>query len=782
MLIGRREFLAGVGGLGAGLGLGAVSHWLPLASPHVGPDWSPGREKFVPSTCTLCPSHCGIRGRVVDGRLVRIEGNPLHPVSAGGLCPKGAAGIQLLYHPGRLTGPVERTGPPGSSEFRRISWEEALGRIGKTLADLRAGGEARSVAWLTGDLQGLVGELLNRFAGIYGTTHLIREDYTDGAAEVLRLSQGIDAPPAFDLAASDLVLSFGAALSEAWWCLPQAARARDAEAGRRPRWVQIDVRHSRTAAGADEWVAVRPGAYGAVALGIAYVLLKEGLYEAKRIRDQVLGIDDWTDEKGQVVPGFRRLVLRYGRTEEVSERTGVPAETLVRVAKAFGNARRPVAVWDHAVSWRTGGLADALSIHALNILVGAMGRPGGVLVQPPLPVPSLDASGGGGSARDAGAEIPALGAGDWAQRVAGETPPPVKALFLYHSNPVASSPDGAEVAGALQRIPLVVSFSPFLDESARHAHLVLPDHTYLERWQDAAAPPSVPIPVWGLVQPMVPPLHDTRATGDVILSLASGLGGEVAARLPWLKVEDLVRERGEALAAARRGSAFVPSFRRLELRELEARGWWLPHGLSAEEFWASIVETGGWFDPYYDYHDRSAASQLPGGQVKVFPREARQRIASTVPGLEEGFLPLASRSRAGGEDERYPLTLVPYRVMTLASGGTALMPWLLENLGVLTGEAWETWAEMNPETGRDLGFSSGQMVRIESEAGGFRARLRLFPGAQPGVVNVPYGLHTAVEGWGRCGGSNPLIAAGRRRDPSTGLPDWYSTRVRVSPA
>jgi anaerobic selenocysteine-containing dehydrogenase len=778
--IGRREFLAGMGGLGVGLGLGAASHWFPIPPPDVNPAWSPGREEFITSTCLLCPSHCGIRGRLVDGKPVRLDGNPLHPVSRGGLCPKGAAGLQLLYHPGRLTGPVERTGPPGSGQFRRVSWEEALGRITRSLAGLRSGGEARSVMWLAGDVSGIMAALLHRFTRVYGTPHLLVDDYADGSAEVLKLCQGIGAPPAFDLAAADMVLSFGAALSEAWWCLPQAARARDAEPGRRPRWVQIDVRHSRTAASADEWVPVRPGTYGALALGIAYVLLKEGLYDADRVNDQVLGIEDWRDESGQNVPGLRKLILRYGRSEEVSQRTGVPAETLVRLAKTFGSMSRPVAVWDQAVAWRAGGLADALAIHALNVLAGAVGRPGGVLVQPPLPVPALE--GPAGEAPAAGADRTALAPADWAARVAAGSPPPVKALFLYYANPAASSPNPAEVRKALERIPLVVSFSPFLDESARYAHLVLPDHTYLERWQDAPAPPSVPIPVWGLVQPLIAPLHDSRSTGDVLLGLASGLGGDVAASFRWSKVEDVVRERGKALAASSQGSFFVPPFRRDELRELEARGYWLPHGMSADAFWTSIRKSGGWFDPYYDYNDRSAASQFPDGKIRVFPPAARQRIASTVTNLEEGFLPLDTASVPGEEEGDYPLRLIPFRVMTLASGGTALMPWLLENLGVLTSDAWETWAEINPETGRRLGLSSGQRVRIESQAGSFGARLRYFPGAQPGVVNVPYGLHTSVDGWGRADGSNPLVAIGARRDPSTGLPDWHTTRVRVVPA
>jgi anaerobic selenocysteine-containing dehydrogenase len=781
MPIDRREFLAGIGGLGVGLSIGGISHWLPLSSPEVGPDWSPGREEFIPSTCLLCPAHCGIRGRLVDGKLVKIDGNPLHPVNRGGLCPKGYAGIQMLYHPGRLTGPVERVGPPGSDQFRKISWDDALERIATTLTDLRAKGDARSVAWLTGDTPGIMGELLRKFARTYGTPHLLQESYADGAADVMRLSQGIDAPPAFDIAASDLVVSFGAALSEAWWCLPQAARARDPVSGRRPRFVQVDVRHSRTAARADEWVAIRPGTHGALAIGLAYVILKEGLYDAEMLHERVEGIEDWRDERGQIVPGFRTLVQRYGRTEEISERTGVSAETLMRLAKSFAAARRPVALWDQSVSWRDGGLSDALAIHALNILVGALNRPGGVLVQPALPAKSLDGAGVAGGRSGVERAASDLTSADWAARVAAGSTSPLNALFLYYANPVASAPDGAEVATALKRIPLVVSFSPFLDESARYAHLILPDHTYLERWQDAPAPPSVPIPVWGIVQPMVEPLHDTRATGDVILDLASRIGGDVG-ESPGSTVEELVRERGKALAYARRGSVMVSSLHRGELRELEARGWWLPHGTSPGQFWEGLRDSGGWFDPYYDYHDWSAASQMPGGKVVVFPASARERIRSTRPGLVEGFLPLEAGAELRAADDGSTLLLVPYRVMTLASGSTALMPWLLEHLGVLTHDAWEIWAEINPRTARSLGLSSGQMVRVESPAGGFSARLRVYSGAQPGVVNVPYGLHTTVEGWGRAEGSNPLRAIGNRRDPTTGLPDWHSTRVRVVPA
>ena len=775
---GRREFLAGLGGVGVGLGLGKVSHWFPLASPETGPDWAPGREEFVTSSCLLCPSHCGIRGHLVDGNLVGVDGNPLHPVSRGGLCSKGKAGVQALYHPARLTTALERS----DSDFATVSWDSALERVAEKLSALRDAGRADAVAWLGGEVSGTMRELIEQVLRAYGSPHLIREDYGDGSERVIEFAHGVKSRPAFDLDRSDLILSFGAPLSESWWCLPQAAQARVVSSSQQRRWLQVDTRLSRTAVGADEWFAVRPGTYGALALSMAYVLLKEGLYDSDFVHQHVTGFEDWEDAKGQRLEGYRSLILRYGRPDDVSERIGLSADKIVQLAKQFGRADRPVALWDQVVGWSRGGLAHASAIHALNVLVGSIQRPGGVFLQTPLPLPSLEQMASAGPVPGK-ADGPVLGSSDWADRILEDDGPRIEVLFTYLTNPVASAADPDKVRRALEKIPLIVSFSPFLDETARHAHLVLPDHTYLERWQDAPAPSTVPYPVWGIVRPVVPPLHDTRGTGDVLLDLASRIGGPVAAACPWDSMEQLLRKRGEVLATARRGSAFVSTFRRGELYELEKRGWWLPHGQRAGAFWEKVRESGGWFDPYHDDHGRAAASERGDGRIALFPDEARWMIAGGLPGLAEGFLPLPSSDGTGASDEEaelgYPLQLVPYRVMTLASGSTALTPWLMESLGPLSGYAWEAWVEINPETGRELGLATGQKVRVRSARGEFLARLRFFEGAQPGVVNVPYGLHSTVDGWETSEPVNPLAAIGKRQDPLTGLPDWYSTHVRI---
>ena len=775
MTISRRTFLVSAAGAGAGLGLGAFSHQFPLAPPHLGPDWRPGVETFVASTCLLCPAHCGIRARLIDGALTRIDGNPLHPVSQGGLCPKGHAGIQLVYHPGRLTGPVQRVGPPGSDRFEPITWDAALDRIAAALKKTKEQGQARSVEWMVGDVRGAMADLVAAFCSAYGSNRLTVDDRRDGSTELMKLSHGIDAEPAYDLTSSDFVLSFGAALSESWAALPLAARARGIDAQRRHRWVQVDARLSRTALAADDWIAIRPGTYGTLALGIAYLLAKEGLYDADFVSERVAGWDDWTDERGTRYPGFRSLVLRHGAPDDVSSATGIPIPRLIELAKAFGIAERPVAIWDHAVSWRRGGLADALAIHTLNVLRGSLNRPGGVLVQSRMtrPGPIAGSRVGTGSL-----SAQPLSEAAWPAR-SGDGSPPTQVLFLYLANPVASAARSEEARRALSQVPLVVSFSPFLDESARYAHLVLPDHTYLERWQDAPAPAAVPYPVWGVVRPVMPPRHNTRGTGDVMLALATRLGSTLEPRLRWSSMEEIVRERAGVLAAAQRGSAFVEGFRQNELRELEARGYWLPHGDSPGEYAEQILDRGGWFDPLYSYGDRTTLSGHQDGRVWIFPAAARRRLQDSGDNLREGFLPSASDAGTSGAGDPFPLRLMPYRVLTLASGSTNLMPWLLEHLGVLSGSAWEPWAEINPLTARNLGVRDGQRVRVESSHGGFEAILRVLPGAQPGLVNVPYGLHAQVPGWGTVRVVNPLAAVGGQIDSVTGLPDWYSTRVRL---
>jgi thiosulfate reductase/polysulfide reductase chain A len=144
----RREFVWTVGAASAALALRGTTDvfWAAQEASEVG--WSPGIEKHLSSTCMICPARCGIRGRVVDGRLVRISGNRLHPMSRGGLCPRGIAGVQTLYHPERIAAPLVRTGPRGSGQWKEVPREEAIAQLSERLGELRESGRPESLALL----------------------------------------------------------------------------------------------------------------------------------------------------------------------------------------------------------------------------------------------------------------------------------------------------------------------------------------------------------------------------------------------------------------------------------------------------------------------------------------------------------------------------------------------------------------------------------------------------------------------------------------------------------
>src|SRR5574341_1830217 len=166
----------------------------------------PGLEAWVASVCQQCTGGCGILVRTItaieDGkkRAVKIEGNPFHPISRGTLCPKGAAGLQALYDPDRLTGPLKRSGPRGGGNWQPVGWDEAIATVADRLRELRARGEAHGLVAVAGQARGLVPALLQRFLEAYGSPNYLSTAHgCETSRQVMRLTQGIAEPLAYDL-------------------------------------------------------------------------------------------------------------------------------------------------------------------------------------------------------------------------------------------------------------------------------------------------------------------------------------------------------------------------------------------------------------------------------------------------------------------------------------------------------------------------------------------------------------------------------------------------------
>src|SRR5437879_2841119 len=303
----------------------------------------PGIGVWKPSIRPLCSAGCWINVRVMDGEVEvlrngqlgltrmglakKLEGLPNHPINQGKLCVRGQAAAEITYHPDRVGHPLKRAGVRGDGKFEEISWDQALAELVTKLDGLSAANDQKKLAILMRRQPGLRAELVEQFAGKFGAAAPITfEVFGD---DVLRhanaLSFGNNQLPTFDLGESKYVLSFGADFLGTWNS-PVAqnvgyGQMRQGRPGVRGKFVQIEYRMSQTGANADEWVAVRPGMEGVLALGIAQVIIKSG---ARRAAD--------AGPAGMLVGGWSAGLAEYA-PQEVSKRTGVAAASVERLAK-----------------------------------------------------------------------------------------------------------------------------------------------------------------------------------------------------------------------------------------------------------------------------------------------------------------------------------------------------------------------------------------------------------------------------------------------------------------
>jgi menaquinone reductase, molybdopterin-binding-like subunit len=785
----RRRFLGfaiGAAG-GAALGVPAGNTLGDLLEATETPIYPPrGPEKFALSVCNLCPGGCGVRARQIGGRVVKVDGNPNHPVNGGRLCPRGQAALQQLYHPDRLAGPLRRVGSRGRlNSFERVSWERALQEIAASLRSLRAKGRPESLVLLRGGARRLGSRLAQRFLAAFGSPNDVTLERGDVSASLaLQLGQGLLAAPVYDISSADYLLSLGGAVLETWSSPVHAMRAygrfRQGRTGRRGKLVHVEPRLSVTAASADEWIPVRPGTEGIFGLGVAAVILAESLYEKEFVAEHTTGLDEGGGGHEEPRRSLRTLLERDYTLERVAEETGVSPNVLLRVAREFAAARPGLAVGPRRGPLLPGALHGHLAAQTLNALVGNVDSPGGVLVaeETPLapwpPVPQ-DAVASRGLRRprvasDAVGDSPALPSDPdrLAEAILSGTPYPVEALLILEADPMFTSVAPNRFAEALGHVPLVVSFATIPDDTALHADWILPEAHFLEQWELHTTPPGIPFPVVSLAQPALSKaVHDVRPASTIFLDLARHVGPEVSSAFPWKDVETLLRADLGGLYEKRRGAIMGTTFDEAWVRMMEGAGWWAPGYRSAEELWKRSCEAGGWWDPFYDHGDWKRVLRTRSGRF-----EFRADVLEKRPGAAS--LGGSSMSRPDG------LALLLFEPLPISAGSGAELPFLESILDPADQERWETWAEIHPETAASLGLRDGEWVTVSSPHGAVRARLRVGPRVVTGVVAMPVGLGKLGGGrWAAGVGANPLRLLSGEREIFSGLPDLGGARVRI---
>ena len=567
------------------------------------------------------------------GRVKKIEGNPKHPLNAGKLCVRGQGSVQALYHPDRIRRPLKPVGGRGSGNFQEITWEEALDTLVSRLGELKNAGSGDTVVVATDPVNGHLGMLLSRFTNAYGAVYAPFEPVDQ---MVLRTAMervfGTELIPDFDLENARYLLSFGADFLMGWVSQVRHSRGygelRQGQGRERGTFVHVDSRFSGTAANADEWVPIKPGSEGKLALSIAYVIVREELGDGQAA-EELFG------------PASLVSALEGYRPELVAEATGVSPQRIEGIAREFAANQPGIAIGGGPAGAHSNGLFNLTAIYALNHLVGNVGKPGGVIMNP---APPLD---GGPMFRNgtAFARSPITPFSGWRELVGRMRSGGVNALLVRNANPVHGLPQSLDARGALERVPFIASLSSFLDDTTFMADLILPTHVPLEDWGDRAPNPGPGFQAIGFQQPVVRPFHETRGFGDLLLALAQELGLE--RDLPWGSFREVLREGAQKLQQLNRGSV---------------------SGASFEAYWNNLLQEGGWWDT-----------------------NARSNAAVSVPRLDLSN----PEPEFSGSEGAYPYALVPFPSISMTDGRGAHLPWMQATPDPITTAAWETWVEMN---------------------------------------------------------------------------------------
>ncbi len=724
----RRQFIKVTAATGATATLaGCGNPELQLARFIPEEELTPGLAVWKPSICPVCPAGCGIQVRVMEGEaeVVRngqpgllkmglarkLEGNPVHPVSQGKLCVRGQAAIQITYHPDRITQPLKRSGERGFGQYKPVTWEAAMGELKSQLDRIAALGDQKSLAFLTRPLAGQRQTLVSQFLSGFGAPVPVEFEFfgEDVLRQANARSFGYRRLPTIDLARSRYVIAFGADFLGTWNSpVSQSAgygEMRQGHPGQRAKFVQVEPRMSQTGANADEWVPVKPGTEGVLALGIAHVIVKSGLKPASA-----------AGRAGALIEGWSSGLAAY-EPAAVEKLTGVKPERLERLAREFASNGPAVALIGGAPLAVSNGMFHALAVNALNALVGSVGQPGGVNFTPRSAL---------------SADVPASSRIDkFAADILGGAIAP-KVLLLNDANPVFGTPAVWRVKEALAKIPYVVSFGHFLDETSMLADLILPDHSFLESWVDHNPESGTTIAVASVAPPVMRPLHSTRAMPDVLLELGRTLTIPIAA-LKAQTYEDMLKAGFSALPAPKPKSADEP----------------------AVDVWTVAQQQGGWWGE---------------GMAKAAPAAASN--AKTVTFVEPQF---------DGDANTYPYHFLPYASQTMLDGSIAHLPWLQEMPDALSTAMWSSWIDINPKTAAMLGIAQGDMVEVLSAHGKLRSPAVISPGIAPDVIGMPVGQgHISFTRFASGRGANPIGILGPVTETETGTLAWAATRVRIS--
>jgi anaerobic selenocysteine-containing dehydrogenase len=645
---------------------------------------APVQRKIVRAACPHdCPDTCALAVTVEDGVAVKLEGAADHPFTAGTLCTKVARYLERTYSKDRVLFPRRRIGPKGRGEFERISWDEALDTIAARFKAIEAQDPQGILPY---DYAGTMGyvqwhSMGRRFFNRLGASRLERTICSSagkaGAQITLGGSLGMD-PERFDEARLILVWGSNPIVSNLhMWSRAQEAKRRGA------KLIAIDPYRSLTAEKCHKHIALLPGTDAALALAMMHVIIGEDRYDRDYVAKYTLGFEQLKERVKDYPP------------QAVARITGLPVDEIVALAREYATTRPAAIRLNYGLQRHAGGGMAVRTILCLPALTGDWRHPAGGAV--------LGTSGFFGM-NDAKLERPELrklsrnasprtinmvGIGD----ALIKAKPPIRALYVYNSNPVAVAPDSAEVARGFAREDLfTVVHEQFFTDTCDYADIVLPATTQLEHTDVHTAYGHLYVMA---NSPAIAPLGESLPNSEVFRRLAARMGF----------AEDCFKDSDEDICRQALESS-KPSMHGIEWESLKRKGW---QRLDLPERFAPFAQGG---------------FATPSGKCEFYSETAKAMGMDPLP----GFVPPRESSRSNPKlAAKYPLALISPPNRHFLNSSFANMPFAIA-------EAKEPSLDMHVSDAAARGIEDGDAVRIFNDRGSFTARARVGDKAREGVA------------------------------------------------
>ncbi|RKZ36703.1 MAG: DMSO reductase, partial [Gammaproteobacteria bacterium] len=782
-----------------------------------------------------CVSRCPIIGYTYGDKLVKIEGQPKSIRSLGKVCAKSQAGINQVYDPDRILNPMRRVGKRGEGKWKRISWDEALDELAGRLKKLRDDGTPEKFMFHYGRMKGGTAALVSTFLKSYGTgtigNHTSLCEGGKWTAQELTWGGHYDN---WDFDNTNYVLNFGSNVLEAHTNhISTAQRLIRAKVERNVKLVTFDVRLSNTAAKSDEWVPVRPGTDQAVVLAMCNVIMNEGLYQrgveflgfCKATSDPNATLDDKID-------ALKKHVKDY--TPEWAEKiSGVPATDITRIAREFATRGPSCLISYRGAIAHYNGNETERSIQMLAAITGNVDNPGGRCK-------AVGASWNHPTGPKKKPETRKLDLMDgFDGQVAFPTHHVSNQVFDKIKDGKAGRPDiylwycyspvyangnckaNAEVLKDTSLLPFTVAVTPFYDEAAALADLVLPDVTYLERWdwEDMVSPRQ--IAEYYIRQPLVQPQGEARNFADVCCDLAKRL----KIKLGFKDMEDFVKKSCKMTKIVKKKAR---GFRGMKKRGVyhdkraKPRFYSYREPANSKELKKASVILDEATGVYWDWkkaghvseesaqekgyaHTKKAYKAYVGQKIgddayRGFPPDKVNKsgyfeLYSTL--MEEKGLPamptfMAVPEHQGMRDDQ--LILTTFKVNVHTHSRTMNCRWLSEIYH-------ENPAWINPDTAAIRGIHDGDMVKVRSDVGEIETKAHVTPAVVPGVIAIShhcghweYGRYASGKPspqaqasvpdrdrrWWSDNGVHPNWVIPSSPDPINGQQRWMDTVVTVT--